>query len=414
MIGEKTVQSCEFNGAGFMRKFMVPALGLLLALGACGKSEEEGAAETSKPAAAPDESAQAPAAAEQKPIELSIVHPVMEQIVEPVVGTGTITATQKSNIGPTVSGVLEKTFVSVGDRVKQGDPLFEIRQNDYITRLEEAQFQVKLAEADFTNAKSEFERISELKAGGVVSKGQMDKIQAQYSISEARLGIARANLAKAKQALDDTVVRAPYDGVIVYQYKYNGEFLSTMGGPAMEMGGGGGAPGGGGGGRGVFDISKIDIVAAIVEIPETKLRFVRLGTPGTVRIDGMDKEYPSQVHVINDQVDPVSRKVQLRLAILNPDYAIKPGLFARATLTTDPRPAITLDRRAVLGPQDAQYVFLAVDGRAKQVKITGRELDARRVEILQGLTPEDRVLIGPNLSRVRDGDAISVEMAYVD
>ncbi|HEX4888978.1 MAG TPA: efflux RND transporter periplasmic adaptor subunit [Alphaproteobacteria bacterium] len=397
-----------------MRKFMVPALGLLLALGACGKSEEEGAAETSKPAAAPDESAQAPAAAEQKPIELSIVHPVMEQIVEPVVGTGTITATQKSNIGPTVSGVLEKTFVSVGDRVKQGDPLFEIRQNDYITRLEEAQFQVKLAEADFTNAKSEFERISELKAGGVVSKGQMDKIQAQYSISEARLGIARANLAKAKQALDDTVVRAPYDGVIVYQYKYNGEFLSTMGGPAMEMGGGGGAPGGGGGGRGVFDISKIDIVAAIVEIPETKLRFVRLGTPGTVRIDGMDKEYPSQVHVINDQVDPVSRKVQLRLAILNPDYAIKPGLFARATLTTDPRPAITLDRRAVLGPQDAQYVFLAVDGRAKQVKITGRELDARRVEILQGLTPEDRVLIGPNLSRVRDGDAISVEMAYVD
>lgn len=414
MIGEKNVQSCEFNGAGFMRKFMVPALGLLLALGACGKSGEEGAAETSKPAAAPDESAQAPAAAEQKPVELSIVHPVMEQIVEPVVGTGTIAATQKSNIGPSVSGVLEKTFVSVGDRVKQGDPLFEIRQNDYITRLEEAQFQVKLAEADFTNAKSEFERISELNAGGVVSKGQMDKIQAQYSISEARLGIARANLAKARQALDDTVVRAPYDGVIVYQYKYNGEFLSTMGGPAMEMGGGGGAPGGGGGGRGVFDISKIDIVAAIVEIPETKLRFVRLGTPGTVRIDGMDKEYPSQVHVINDQVDPVSRKVQLRLAILNPDYAIKPGLFARATLTTDPRPAITLDRRAVLGPQDAQYVFLAVDGRAKQVKITGRELDARRVEILQGLTPEDRVLIGPNLSRVRDGDAISVEMAYVD
>jgi len=190
--------------------------------------------------------------------------------------------------------------------------------------------------------------------------------------------------------------------------------MSVMGGPP-GMGDGGGAPGGGGGGgRGVFDISKIDIVAAIVEIPETKLRFVRLGTPGIVRIDGMGKEYPSQVHVINDQVDTVSRKVQLRLAILNPDYAIKPGLFARATLTSDPRPAITLDRRAVLGPQDAQYVFVAVDGHAKQTKITSRELDARRVEILEGLTPGDHVLMGPNLTRVRDGDAISVEMAYVD
>ena len=388
-----------------MRRMIIPGLALLMALGACGK-EDEKAAGTDKSAPVPAVTAP-PAAVEQKPIELSILKPVMEQIIEPVVGTGSISASQKSNIGPSVSGILDKTFVAVGDRVKEGDPLFEIRQTDYKTRVQEAQFQVKLAEADFTNAKGEYERISELKSSGVVSKGQMDKIQAQYSISEARLGIARANLAKAKLALDDTVVRAPYDGVIVYQYKYRGEYLSTMGGPMMDMGGGGG-------GRGVFDISKIDIVAAIVEIPETKLRFVRLGTPGVVHIDGMNKEYPSQVHIINDQVDTVSRKVQLRLAILNPDYAIKPGLFARATLTSDPRPAITLDRRAVLGPQDGQYVFVAVDGHAKQTKITSRELDARRVEILSGLTPGDHVLVGPNLVRVRDGDAISVEMAYVD
>ena len=402
-------QMKKFNGVNKMRKLILPGFALPLALGACGK-EDEKAAELSKQTPA---TAEAPVAVEQKPIELSIVRPVPEQIQEPVVGTGSISASQKSNIGPSVSGILDKTFVAVGDRVKQGDPLFEIRQTDYLTRLQEAQFQVKLAEADFANAKGEYERISELKASGVVSKGQMDKIQAQYSISDARLGIARANLAKAKQSLDDTTVRAPYDGVIVYQHKYRGEYLSVMGMPGGDMGGGAGG-GGGGGGRGVFDISKIDTVAAIVEIPETKLRFVRLGTPGIVRIDGMDKEYPSQVHVINDQVDPVSRKVQLRLAILNPDYAIKPGLFARATLTSDPRPALTLDRRAVLGPQEAQHVFVAVDGHARQTKITSRELDARRVEILSGLTPEDQVLTGPNLNRVRDGDAISVEMAYVD
>jgi len=59
-------------------------------------------------------------------------------------------------------------------------------------------------------------------------------------------------------------------------------------------------------------------------------------------------------------------------------------------------------------------VFLAVDGRARQTKISLRELDARRVEIIDGLKPEDHVLAGPNLMRVRDGDPVSVEIANVD
>ncbi|MEQ1890271.1 MAG: efflux RND transporter periplasmic adaptor subunit, partial [Alphaproteobacteria bacterium] len=221
-----------------MRKLMVPGLAMLLALGACGKSDEEKAAAAAKPAAAPAVTTLAPAEVAQKPIELSIIRPVMEPILEPVVGTGSIAAVQKSNIGPSVSGLLEQTLVAVGDRVKEGDPLFEIRRTDYVIRLQEAQFQVKLAEADFTNAKSEYERISSLKASGVVSRGQMDKIQAQYSVFEARLGIARANLSKAQQSLDDTTVRAPYDGVIVAQHKYRGEYLSVMGMPGAEGGGG--------------------------------------------------------------------------------------------------------------------------------------------------------------------------------
>lgn len=396
---------------GRARAFMAVALAVVLTLGACGKPDEKKAAGDAKPSA-PAAAAPPPAQA-QKPLELSVIRPVQEQITENVVGTGTIAASQKSNIGPSVSGVLAKTFVAVGDRVKEGDPLFEIRQIDYQTRLQEAQYQVKLAEAEFTNAKAEYERVSELKSGGVVSKGQMDKVQAQYSIADARLGIAKANLTKAQQSLEDTTIRAPYDGVIIYQYKYVGEFISTMGGPpGMDSMGGGG--GGGGGGRGVFDISKIDVVGAIVEIPETKLRFVRLGTPCVVRIDGLGREFPGQVDVVNDQVDTVSRKVELRIRIDNPDYTIKPGLFARATMSPDPRPALTLDRRAVLGPQEAQYVFTAVNGRAKQTPITVRELDARRVEVLSGLSDGDHVLIGPNLPRLRDGDMISVEMAHVD
>lgn len=383
-----------------------------LLLSACGEgSGEDDTAASGKAAGAASVAVEQPAQPDQvKSLGLTVILPQQEDIVESVIGTGTIAAAQKTNIGPTVTGILEETFVAVGDRVKKGEPLFRVRSTNYEIRVKEAQFQVQLAQAELENARSELKRIKELRSSGVASKGRLDKVEAQFNIATARLGIAKASLAKAEQDLDDTVVRAPYDCVVVYQHKYTGEFLTTFGGPGGMPGSGGG----GGGGRGVFDISKIDIVAAIVEIPETKLKYIRLGTPGRVYIDGLDQEYPSQVHVLNDQVDTVTRKVQVRLAILNPDYAIKPGLFARATLQPDARKTLTLDRRALLGSQSARYVFVHKDGKAARVPVTVRELDARRVEIIKGLSETDRVLAGPGLNRLREGDAVSVEIAHVD
>ncbi len=383
--------------------FVALTVGPLLLL-ACGEGSGEDAA--GKATVVVEQPAK-----DMKSLGLSIILPQQEEIVEPVIGTGTISASQKTNIGPIVTGILEETFVAVGDRVNKGDPLFRVRSTNYEIRVQEAQFQVQLAQAELENARSELKRIKELRSSGVASKGRLDKVEAQFNIATARLGIARASLAKAKQDLDDTVVRAPYDCVVVYQHKYVGEFLTTFGGPGGMAGGAGG---GGGGGRGVFDVSKIDIVAAIVEIPETKLKYIRLGTPGRVYIDGLDQEYPSQVHILNDQVDTVTRKVQVRLAILNPDYAIKPGLFARATLLPEARKVLTLDRRALMGSRSARYVFAHREGRAARVPVTVRELDARRVEIVKGLTAADRILAGPGLNRVRDGDPVSVEMAHVD
>ena len=389
--------------------FVALTVGPLL-LQACGDGSGENDAAAGNAAGKTGVTAEQSASAQDiKSLGLSVILPQQEEIVEPVIGTGTIAASQKTNIGPTVTGILEETFVAVGDRVKKGEPLFRVRGTNYEIRVQEAQFQVQLAQAELENAASELKRIKELRSSGVASKGRLDKVQAQFNIATARLGIARASLAKAKQDLDDTVVRAPYDCVVVYQHKYVGEFLTTFGGPGGMPGGGGG-----GGGRGVFDISKIDIVAAIVEIPETKLKYIRLGTPGRVYIDGLDQEYPSQVHILNDQVDTVTRKVQVRLAILNPDYAIKPGLFARATMLPDARKVLTLDRRALMGSQSARYVFAHREGRATRVPVTVRELDARRVEIVKGLTAADRILVGPGLNRVRDGDPVSVEIAHVD
>jgi multidrug efflux pump subunit AcrA (membrane-fusion protein) len=224
--------------------------------------------------------------------------------------------------------------------------------------------------------------------------------------ASAKLGIAEAQRASAKQMLEDCTVRAPFDGVITKRNVDEGKFMSTMGGMGMM---GGGEAGEGGGGGGVLQIMKIDIVAAIVQIPEVDLPKVHLGTKGKVIISSMGKSYDSEVYILNDLVDVNTRGVELRLPILNPDYEIKPGLFARAELYPEPRKVLSLERNAVQGTESQRYVFVARDGVAKRVPITMRQIDATTVEVLSGLKAGARALNGPNLPLIAEGTPVKVE-----
>ena len=98
----------------------------------------------------------------------------------------------------------------------------------------------------------------------------------------------------------------------------------------------------------------------------------------------------------------------------NADHLLKPGLFARAEILPEPRTALVLPRAALLGGASERFVFVAEDGRAVRRAVQTRELDARRVEVLGGLSEGDRVLLGPNLPKVSDGCSISLEVASVD
>jgi RND family efflux transporter MFP subunit len=223
-------------------------------------------------------------------------------------------------------------------------------------------------------------------------------VRTAHEMAAAQRDQAEAALAHARQNLADTTVRAPYRGVITRRFVDEGAMLSTM----MTAG------------NAVVQIMKVDVVAAIVQLPEAHLARVRVGTPGRVRVDGIDRVYDSQVHILNDRVDPVSRAFEVRLAIENADYALKPGLFAELELYPEPREATVLERGAVLGGEEAPYVFVLTDGRAARRELRIRELDAARIEVLEGAAPGERVLLGPNLTRLADGTPVAFEVPHAD
>jgi len=320
---------------------------------------------------------------------------------EPIIATGTTAALKTTNIKPMVSGLVEEVYVRVGDRVTKGQPLIKIRQTEINLRIAQLGHRIALARAELKNAHQDLNTNVGLRKSGVISKEIVDDTQTRYDIARARLGIAQTQLLEAKQNLEDSISKAPFDGVVTIANVQEGAFVSNM---SMSMGG----PGGASSQDNILQIQQINIIVALVRLPEVELSRIRVGTPAIITIDGLGRSFDSQIHVINDLVDYESRTLDVRLGIENDDYLIKPGLFIRVKIFPEPQNLLIAARQAVLGSA-SHHVFVNQDGIARKVNVTIRELDTERVEITSGLQPGQSLLLGNNLTRIQDGVSIVVK-----
>lgn len=324
------------------------------------------------------------------PLDLTTTRVVQEPLVEPILGTGTVIADKTTKVGPRVDGIIAEVFVQVGDRVRTGDPLFRTRQVDYELRLRSATSSLALARAEAKQVKRDLERVRALRKKAVVSVEQLEATETRQQIAVARVQTSRVALEQAEQNLEDTVVKAPYDGVITKRLIDEGAMMRTM----MSSG------------SFVVQLMKTDVVLAVVRVPEVQLPYIGIGTPASVHVDGVDRQFETEVTIVNDLVDPATHTIEVRLPISNPELEVKPGLFVKAEFQPKPRPAMLLDRSAVLGFGEERYVFVELEGRAARRPVRVRDLDATRVEILAGLEGGERVLVGPELARLTDGTPI--------
>lgn len=318
------------------------------------------------------------------------------EIAEPILGTGTIAAAKTTDLGPRVDGIIDEIFVRVGDRVAEGDPLFRTRQIDYEIRVEEAEHRYALARAEAHKAGRDRERAEELFRTGVASEELVDASRTTDDIARARLGTAKAARSRARQSLTDSIVTAPYAGTITQKSVDEGVMMRTM----IS------------GGSSVVQIMKIDIVVAIVAIPAIHLSRIHVGTPGRIRVDGVEGEFESKVLIVNDRIDHHARSIDVRLPIMNPDFTLRPGLFTKVELVPDSRTTLVLDRRALHGTGAGQYVFVeSSEKRAVRRQVSTRDLDGDRVEVLDGLREGDRALISMNEIELVPGARVATAQA---
>lgn len=328
------------------------------------------------------------------PVSVQTIQPELINVSRPITVSGTIAAKQTSNIGALADGVVDRIFVVVGDRVQKGDRLFQTRQIDYRRRVDEAEANLAIATARSQNSERLRQRYANLIEKDAVSRVDFEEVETQALVAEAEVTLRQAQLQTAKQMLQDTIVRAPFNGAITARYIDEGVFMANR---FSGMGN-----------SSVVQVRECEIAAAILFAPESKIGSLAIGMEGRLYVDSASEPIPANIMILNDSVDPQTRTVELRMPFVNKGCAVKAGQSVRAEITVPERPALVMPRQAIHEGSGSAYVYRVQNGRTVRQPVTFRDLDVDRVEVLTGLESNDVVALDSSQT-LKDGMEVTTE-----
>ena len=237
--------------------------------------------------------------------------------------SGTTEAHRKSTLTPKVSSAVTRVHVREGDVVKQNQPLVTLDTRDFVLRSQQAEAARDGAKVQLDAAKLDWDRLKSLLAEKAVPQSQFDMIDARYKGAKAGLAAAETAVAMARKALSDSVVRAPFDGLVVKRFVNEGEYASVM--PATPL----------------VTVEEIDPVDLRIQVPSTDMAQVAVGSPVHVRLPATGQELDLRLTRVVPSSDPHTRTFSAIVEIPNRDHTLRSGLYAEVTLRPRSAPALT-------------------------------------------------------------------------
>ena len=286
--------------------------------------------------------------------------------------------------------------LDTGDWVTRGTVLAVVRQQDYADRREQARAQLARAQADYQHAKLSFDRTSILYSTQSATKPEYDQPKAQYDSSVAALDNAKASLAEAQTALDDSSLRAPFDGWII---KRSVDIGALVGPPVTG-----------------FTIADTRSVRAVFGVPDNAMGRIKLGQRQAITTDALPGEFSGHVTAVSPAADPRSRVYSVEVTIPNPRNQLKSGMIASLALGGEILPASVLAvplSAVIRDPQDPQgFVVLIAEGTGDPVTVRSRSVNlgdayGNMIQVLGGLKSGERVVTAGS-TLVRSGDKVRV------
>jgi RND family efflux transporter MFP subunit len=336
-----------------------------------------------------------------------------------LVATGYVVARHSSDVGVKTGGRLARLKFEEGTRVRKGEILAEIEHAEIEAQLEASRRAVAEAEAQLVQsiaARDEdlrnLDRQRALMKDGITTEAALTGAQATAAVSAARvksseaaIASARARVTVTQEAIENTNVRAPFDGVVIKKRAEVGETVSPFGvaGQAAREGGAIAT---------IADLSELEVQTEVSENSVAKLSSTM---PAEVKLQAyQDQVYKGRLRQIFPSADRAKSIVEVRVTILNADEHVKPEMTASVTFQEkradgvrrgsdpgpDPRqtptaPIVLVPKRAITGQGGQSVVWVVTAGTAARRAVTLGSERLDQIEVKSGVVPGETVILNP-------------------
>jgi RND family efflux transporter MFP subunit len=325
----------------------------------------------------PDASNNKSAPVEKAAIPVKVLPLAKTKIARTIEYTATILPFEEVNMAPSTPGRIEKIYVEEGDRVIKGQELFLMDR----TQLYQQKVQLASLEKDLS-------RLDTLLKSGSAKQQQYDQLKTQYDVTKTNVDFME----------DNTLLRAPFNGIVTGKYFEDGEMYS-------------GTPTTASGRSAIVTVMQVNPLKVKVGISEQYFPLIKRGMKADISADVYpDEKFTGTVFRVAPTINPATRSFVAEIEVPVRNDLLRPGMFVRVSMYLGEVETFVVPAGTVLLQEgtNIRYVFVEDGGRAKRVEVeVGKRFDDQLEIITDNLREGDR-LISEGQSRLLNNDAVEI------
>jgi len=316
--------------------------------------------------------------------------------------SGYIVAQRQASVSSKGTGVLIYLGVVEGDRVKKGQIIARLDDRDIVAQLDEAKSSLQLFNAQLKEVENNYNREKELFNRGLSSQQSLDQAETAYKSLLANIDMADARIRAAEVALENMIIRAPFDGTVLTKNAEVGEIVAPFGASTTSR-------------AAVVTIADMNSLMVETDVSESNIEKIKQDLDCEIVLDANPgKSYQGYVFKIVPTADRSKATVLVKVGFKSYDNRVLPEMSAKVSFLAEKSkeeeeqiPVLTAPLSAVEDLDGKKIVYIVVDDKAVQKEISTGRLFGNYVEITSGLEEGDKIIDDLN-EKVKDGIQVKV------